>query len=114
MNRIQTLIVGGLAALFVAGAAVSGETVTAEQIEKASTAADHQTIAAAYDRKADAALQQADGHARMALTYRAGTFKGSATAMARHCERLQESYRSAADEYRQLAEEHRRLAAEAQ
>jgi hypothetical protein len=114
MNRIQTLIVGGLAALLVAGAAVSGEMVSAEQIERASTAADHQTIAAAYDREADAALQQADSHARMALTYRTGTHKGPATAMARHCERLQESYRSAADAYRQLAEEHRQLAAQAQ
>lgn len=114
MNRIQALIVGGLAALLVAGAAVSGETVTAEQIEKASTAAEHQVIAAAYDREADAALQRAESHARMAQTYRAGTYKGSAMGMTRHCERLQESYRSAADEYHKLAGEHRQLATQAQ
>ena len=53
MNKLQSWMAGGFAALALAGAgaaaAAAGEVVTQAQIEAATTAAQHEAIALSYD-----------------------------------------------------------------
>jgi len=116
MNKLQSLLAGGLAALALVGAtaAAAGEVVTQAQIEAATTAVQHEAIARSYDEAATAAESQAKSHAKMAQTYRlASSSKMPGESMANHCSSLEKDYRDAAVEYRSLAAEHRKMAAEA-
>lgn len=114
MNSFNRMLAGGIAALALIGAASAApsEIVTQAQIEAASTPAQHEAIARAYEQEAAAAESRAENHAKMARTYRYYG-KASRPSMARHCERLAKSYRTAAKEYRMLAQEHREMAAAA-
>lgn len=114
MNTFNRMLAGGVAALALIGAASAapGDVVTQAQIEAASTPAQHEAIARSYDDEAAAAVARAEGHAKMADTYRYYG-KGPRPKMARHCERLAKTYRTAAEEYRMLAQEHREMAAAA-
>lgn len=113
MKTLHSSLAGGLVALALLGAmsAAAGEVVTQAQIEAATTAAQHEAIARSYDEEAIAADSRADSHAAMARTYDNAFRKSSGAAMASHCSRLEEAYRSAASEYRKLATEHRQMAA---
>ena len=116
MNKLQSLLAGGLAALALVGAAaaVSDEVVSQAQIEAATTAVQHETIARSYDEEATAADLKAKRHAQMAQTYRlASSSKMPGSAMAEHCTRLEKDYRDVADEYRSMAALHRQMAAAA-
>lgn len=115
MNTLHRLLAGTIATLALIGAAVAapGEGVTQAQIEAASTPAQHEAIARAYDAEAETADRRAETHAKMAETYRNAYGKGSRASMVSHCKRLARSYRNAAAEYRELAQEHRRMAAAA-
>ena len=115
MNRFQSLLAGGFAALALVGAtaAAAGEVVSQAQIEAATTAAQHETIARSYDEEATATELRAESHAKMAQTYRlASSSKMPRESMANHCSRLEKDYRDAADQYRSMAAEHRKMAAE--
>lgn len=114
MNTLNRMLAGGIAALALIGAAAaaSDDVVTQAQIEAASTPAQHEAIARTYDQQAASAESRAEGHAKMADTYRYYG-KGPRPKMARHCERLARTYRTAAEEYRMLAKEHREMAAAA-
>lgn len=114
MNTFNRMLAGGIAALALVGTAIAApsEVVTQAQIEAASTPAQHEAIARAYDQQAVSADSRAESHAKMADTYRYYG-KGPRPKMARHCERLEKSYRTAAMEYRMLAKEHREMAAAA-
>ena len=115
MNKLQSLLAGGLAALALVGAtaAAAGEVVTQAQIEAATTAAQHEAIARSYDEEAAAAELKANSHAKMEQTYRlASSGKMPGATMASHCGRLEKDYRDAADEYRSMAAAHRKMAAE--
>ena len=116
MNKFQSLLAGGFAALALVGAtaAMAGEVVTQAQIEAASSAAQHEALARSYDEEAAAAEMKANSHGKMAQTYRlASSSKMPDSAMANHCTRLESDYRDAADEYRSLAALHRQMAAQA-
>lgn len=113
MNRLVTMLSAGVAAVMLSGSAwaAGAATVTPAQIEAAKTTADHEAIAAAYDKEAAAADAKAAAHESMAKTYQAGgSPKGSHTAMAGHCEKLVKQYRAVAEENRQLAAAHRQMA----
>jgi hypothetical protein len=113
--RTNSLVAASIVALGLAFsvsvpiAAAQPAGVTDAQVASASTAADHETIATAYDAEATAADQKAAEHAAMAKAYRSLGQKGSAS-MTSHCNRLIEEYRAAAKEYRSLAAEHREMA----
>ena len=115
MKRLNSWLAGGVAALALIGATTVaiGETVTQAQIEAATTAAQHEAIAQSYEQEAAASEKKADGHAKMAKTYRLGPNKTSGASMANHCKRLEKNFRSAAREYRMLAKEHHEMAAAA-
>ena len=116
MNKFQSLLAGGFAALALVGAtaAMAGEVVTQAQIEAASSAAQHEALARSYDEEAAAAEMKANSHGKMAQTYRlASSSKMPSSAMTEHCNRLEKDYRDVADEYRSMAALHRQMASQA-
>jgi len=87
-----------------------------ERLESAETAADHQAIAAFYQRQAAEAQAQVSKHENMAQIYRNKALKvqRSANAMTGHCARLADSYRALAADLSALAKDHRSMAEQAE
>jgi outer membrane murein-binding lipoprotein Lpp len=123
-NVLAAFWKAGFAALVVAALLLSGQAAraadepTPEQIDAASTAADHHALAAEYDALAKEAERLAQVHQKRADHY-AGrpAFKGrtasrSTETSAGHCAKLAKTYRDAAAQYAALAEEHRGIAAD--
>ena len=89
-------------------------------IENATTAADHEAIAAYYDSEAKAATAAAERHRVMADAYKkvskgpAG--KGNRIAVYRtmpsHCDDLIKDYKAAAHDFEKMAAAHRKAASE--
>jgi hypothetical protein len=82
-------------------------------IEKAKTPADHEAIAAQYEKQAADAKKEADIHRKMEKAYSvsaAGGAKGTATALPQHCSVLVKHYDGLAQEYTTLAAAHRDMA----
>jgi len=88
-----------------------------EAIEGATTAAEHEALAEAYDKLAADARAMAEKHRRMRAAYgRATSRKGPGVtggAMKFHCGQLITRYDEAAAEAEMLADLHRQLAAKA-
>jgi len=115
MNRLVTILSAGVAAVMLSGSAWAADAamVTPAQIEAAKTPADHEAIAAAYDKEAAQLESMAKEHEAMAKSYRAaaaGTKGSNPTAMAAHCNKLMTQYKAAAQENRDLAAAHRQMA----
>ena len=81
-------------------------------IENAKTAADHERIAAMYDKQAAEAKKQAEIHRKMEKSYSVGPMagKGTTTPLPQHCAALAKHYEAAAQEYTTLAAAHREMA----
>jgi hypothetical protein len=114
MKRFITMLSAGAVALVLSNSAMAGteSPVTAAQIQAAKTPADHEAIAAAYDKEAAELEKMAKDHEGMARVYQAAasTQKGmNAPAMKSHCERLATQYKEAAEANRQMAAEHRKM-----
>ena len=87
---------------------------TASKVTAAKTAADHESLAAGYEKQAAAAKAEATAHRRMGEAY-----KGSATAtgkasgvssMPQHCEAIAKSFDEQAKMYEAMAATERELA----
>ena len=88
-----------------------------EQIQKATTTADHSSLAGQYEQEAKTARQKAAEHRIMQDAYRgrAGVGRGGAevqSSILRHCANLVSQYERAAVEYDGLVSLHRLLADE--
>jgi hypothetical protein len=83
-----------------------------KMIETAKTAADHEAIAAEYDRRAATARKEAERHRRMEKAYGTAPVagKGTPTPLPQHCAALARHYENAAQEYETLAAAHREMA----
>lgn len=113
MNRFVTMMSAGAVAILLSGGALAaGSVVTPAQISAATTPADHEAIAAAYDKEAASLEAKAREHEQMAQAYgSAGSKKGMDSAsMHAHCAKLASQYRAAAAENRELAKQHRAMA----
>ena len=105
-------------------AGMAADKPTVEQIEAAQTPADHEALAAEYERLADEARQTSAFHERLAEHYAkprsssrsAGGPAGRShlAGAPGHCQALAKSYAEAAEQYEALAKEHRGTAAELQ
>ena len=84
----------------------------ATMIENAKTAADHERIAAMYDKQAADAKKQAELHRKMEKSYSVGPAagKGTATPLPQHCAALAKHYDEVAQEDATLAAAHREMA----
>jgi hypothetical protein len=85
-------------------------------IAKAKTAADHEAIAAYYDKEATAADAKAAEHKKMAETYtklrpdHPASLQGHLKPLPAHCEAEAKYYEGIATENRALATAHRKMA----
>jgi hypothetical protein len=113
---LWAIIVGiGLLALPLFNVSVAGaaDDDLSTMIEKAKTPADHEAIAARYEKQAADAKKEADIHRKMEKSYgvsAAGGAKGTATALPQHCAALAKHYDALAEEYATLAAAHRDMA----
>jgi len=113
MNRFVAMMSAGTVAILLSGGAVAAEpAVTPAQIAGATTPADHEAMAAAYDNEATTLEAKAREHEQMAKAYSsAGNKKGMDSAsMHAHCAKLAKQYSDAAAENRELAKQHRAMA----
>jgi hypothetical protein len=81
-------------------------------IARARTAADHEAIAAEYDRQAAEARKEAELHRRMAKSYATGASTGRVglTPLPQHCAAIARRYERIAEEDVTLAATHREIA----
>jgi hypothetical protein len=80
-------------------------------IATAKTPADHEAIAAYFDKEAAEAQAKADNHAKMEDAYKKlGTALVEKQHLDQHCDRLSAAYAQAAKENRALAKAHRDMA----
>lgn len=113
MKRFMAMISAGAVAVLLSGGVMAAEpVVTPAQIAAATTPADHEAIAAAFDKEAASLEAKAREHEQMAKTYSStGTKKGMDSAsMHAHCAKLARKYGEAAAESRELAKLHRAMA----
>lgn len=115
MKHLVMMASAAVAALMLSGGAWAADAavVTPAQIESAKTPADHEAIAAAYDKEAAQLESMAKKHETMVGTYRAmatGSKGADSAAMASHCGKLVTEYKAAAQENRSLAAAHRQMA----
>ena len=85
----------------------------ATMIENAKTPADHEAIAAYYDKQAAQAKKEAEIHRKMEKAYSVGGSaggKGTPTPLPQHCATLVKYYDGLAQEYTTLAAAHRAMA----
>ena len=108
----SALAAAALATMLSVVAYAADPVVTPDQIAAASTPAQHEAIAAAYDQEAAQLEAKAKEHEKMAQAYSSGgSKKGMESAsMHAHCAKLAKQYADAAKENRELAKEHRAMA----
>jgi hypothetical protein len=83
----------------LAGAQMTGQSM-ADMVKNAKTAADHEALAAMYDKEAANAKEMAAAHEKMAQSYKSFTGKGTgASAMPQHCASLVKSFQGEAAMY---------------
>lgn len=84
-----------------------------EQIATAKTAADHEAIAAYFDKQAAAAKAEAKAHSTMAEAYKkVGGAAIGKLHLDQHCDKIEASYEAVARENEDLAKAHRAMAKE--
>lgn len=105
--------------LMLSGCAAEGPVKPAglgEKIEGARTRADHQEIAAVYERQAKDDSYASERHSALARLYGQRQFSRAGVAnraMVEHCQNLARLYQQAAEENLALAKGHRQIATEA-
>jgi hypothetical protein len=76
----------------------------ADMVKNAKTAADHEALAAMYDKEAADAKENAAFHQQMAQSYKSNMGKGTgASAMPQHCASLAKSFEQQAAMYEKMA-----------
>jgi hypothetical protein len=127
MNRIPQWMHLGAGAFLVTAVLTFGGCATegpvrpaglGEKIEAARTRADHQAIAAVYERQAQDDKRASEQHSGLARIYSrrqysSGGVAGPNPAMVAHCQNLARIYQQAVEENLALAKMHRQMAAEA-
>ncbi len=115
----RNFLISGLAAIFFGVTLISGafaqapvSTDIAEKIVAAKTKADHELIAAEFDKQAEADKASAERHRKMGQAYITAPWaKTSGAGMVSHCKALVADYDKAAKQNTEMAKMHRELAA---
>ena len=86
-----------------AWAEMAGQSMS-DMVKNAKTAADHEALAAMYDKEAATAKEQAAAHQKMAQSYKSNSGKGTgASAMPQHCASLVKTFQEQAAMYEKMA-----------
>ena len=120
MKSLKTrfALVAAVALVLTSLPALAADEPSPEAVENATTAADHNSIAEAYEAQAKEYRESAERHERLTRTYGKGPrFRKQnraaiANAMSNHCERVSASFKAAAEQSDALAKSHRQMAAE--
>lgn len=104
------LLVVGIALSGCAGVATAPSPALLQQIESATTPADHEALAAYYTQEAAKARANAAEHRKMAKSY--GGPRGAASMQA-HCNAIVNSFDNIATEYDLMVASHRQMAKQA-
>jgi len=116
MKAMLALVVIGAVLCLPAGRTPAQPTPTMDtMITGAKTAADHEALAAQYDRNAADAKTKAAEHVKMGAAYKGqaavtGGKVAAASAMPGHCEKLAKSFEDQAQMYTSMAAGERELA----
>jgi len=116
MKTMLALVVIGAALCLPAGTTPAQPAPAMDaMITGAKTAADHEALAAQYDRNAADAKAKAAEHVKMGAAYKGqaavtGGKVAAASAMPGHCEKLAQSYEEQAQMYTTMAAGERELA----
>lgn len=117
LNLSRRIASALLLSVIVAGCASGPTTPPADlpqRIESARTQADHEALAAYYDREASAARASAAEHRKMATSYQGMVAGGRGGAsMAPHCNAIVRSQETIATEYEAMAAAHRQMGQQA-
>lgn len=81
-----------------------------QKITNATTAADHEALAAYYDQEAQAAHKKHEEHLKLKASYEKTPHLASKTSLPGHCGTIAENYNKTAKEYEGLAKLHRDMA----
>ncbi len=111
--RVITVACFAMSASLAASAqAVSNPITLADQVMAAKTKADHEALASAFDKQAEADKSMAERHQSLAKAYTSAPWaKGSGAAMVKHCKSLTKAYRESASSNTDMAKMHRSVAA---
>jgi len=109
---ISLLAVGFLLSGCVSGGGVQAPTLH-HRIEHARTRADHEDLAAHFEREAKTLRAKANEHEEMVRSYRWSGYAAANTDYVRHCKELARTYLKAAEDNLGLAKLHRGLAEKA-
>lgn len=83
-----------------------------DRVASAKTRADHEAIAAEFEKLAVKDRAEAERHRKMAALYKTPAWsKASGAGMIKHCESLARSYESAAADFTEMAKAHRAFGA---
>jgi hypothetical protein len=121
MRKMNLVPVALLAAVITAGMLARATTLGAgeeadldQMISSAKTAADHEAIAAEYERRAAAAKADSAKHAEMGAAYKkAGGALIEKQHIDKHCDILADLYKKIAKQFEVLAKDHEAMAKEA-
>jgi hypothetical protein len=83
-------------------------------IAEAKTPADHEAIAAFYEKEVQGAREKQVNHEKMRDSYAKITPLKQKTSVVAHCEAIAKKYQEMAEEYEDLARLHKEMATEAQ
>lgn len=105
---IALMLIGTLSGSLV-GSAEEGKSVE-QQIAEAKTPADHEAIAAYYEKQAQEAHQQHGLHQEFSKSYSTVPVLKTKTGAVAHCNTIAKKYEDIAKEYEALAKMHREMA----
>ena len=109
-RRIASALLLSVVLSGCAGVSTTPSAALLQQIESATTPADHEALAAYYTQEAAKARANAAEHRKMAKAYVAP--RGGA-GMAAHCDGIAKSFEGIATEYDLMAADHRQIAKQA-
>jgi hypothetical protein len=107
------VLISGVVLLLVSACAPVGKMThdMDTMIQRATTKADHEALAAHYEQEAKALQAKGAEHRRMAQAYaKSGGYTVTKTNLPQHCEALASRYQEAAGENLELARQHHQLA----
>ena len=91
------------------GSAEEGKSVE-QMISEAKTPADHEAIAAYYEREAQEAQQKYEEHLKLKAAYAKIPHLASKTGLPAHCDSIAKKYENIAKDYEALAKLHKGMA----
>ena len=108
---MMVLAMGALGYLSV-GAAEEGKSLE-QMVAAAKTPADHEALAAYYEKEAQEAHQKHAEHLQLKAAYAKVPHLTSKTGLPSHCDSIAKNYDQTAKEYEALAKAHRQMATSA-